>query len=148
MVKELSGFSNVEIFDILYKIEQLCSTVKDPDSKTIDAVLYAWEYPRAIRRMDGTFHHLVDYTYNLRLYSISYPITFLSLFRNNYYFKTAHNNQAMKFNKKNILKSFKHTRMEAPVLEFLKEHRLKKRTKMTNRFLILKHIEDIEHQIK
>ena len=33
MVKQLSGFSNTEIFDVLYKTEQLFNTVKNPDAK-------------------------------------------------------------------------------------------------------------------
>jgi len=127
MIKQLSGCSRIEIFDILYKIEQLCNTVKNPDGRTIDAVLYSWENPRDISRVDGTFHYLVDYTYNLRIYRVSHPTTFLSMFRNTYFFKTPYCSKAVKFTKKNILKSFKHTSLEIPIIEFLKENRLKKK---------------------
>lgn len=148
MVKQLSGFSNTEIFDVLYKTEQLFNTVKNPDAKTIDSVLYAWECPNDICNMDGIFYYLIDYTYNLRIYKPSHPTTLLSFFRNDYYFKTAYQNKAVKFTKKNILKAFKHSSMETVVLEFLKQYRLKKRDPKTRRLMILTHIEEIEHRIK
>ncbi|TPN87098.1 hypothetical protein [Aquimarina algicola] len=143
MVKELSGLTNPEIFDILYKTERLFNVVKDPEPKIIDAILFSLDNPHDIP-FDGSFYLLTDYTYNLRIFITSYPVTLLSVFRNNYYFKTAYCSNPKKFTKKNVLKSFKDTSMEIYVFEFLKRNKLRKRNPKTKRFQILEYLHKIE----
>lgn len=144
VVKQLIGLPKIEIFDILFKTEQLFTIIEDPSPKTIDSILYSWDNPRDTQCIDGSFYHLVDYTYNLRIYVITYPNTFLSVFRNNYHFKTANCNNPKKFTKRNLIQSFKNTNMEAPLLEFLKKNNVRKRNIKTNRFLIVEYLHDLE----
>ncbi|TSE07885.1 hypothetical protein [Aquimarina algiphila] len=143
VAKHLVGLPKVEIFDILFKTEQLFGTIEDPDPKIIDAILYSWDNPHDIP-FDGSFYLLIDYTFNLRLFIASHPVTFLSAFRNNYYFQTAYSSTPKKFTKKNVLKSFKNTSMEISVSEFLKRNKLKKWNPETKRFLILDFLHKME----
>ena len=144
VVKQLVGLPKMDVFDILFKTEQLFGIIEDPNPKIIDAILYSWDNPRDISSADGSFYQLADYTYNLRLYVLTYPNSILSVFRNKYHFKTPYTNQLKKFTKKNVLKSFKNTSMEVAVFEFLKRNELKKLNQDTNRFRIIEHIERME----